>query len=186
MAKAAKPSTTIVGFTLEQGIECAVRPLGTLYEAAAALRDLQPPYRTRPRARLDLAEWPPDVEHQLSARIAFVREEQATFSPFLELLREGALVIAVRPLAALGAQLQPLRPDESSQLSIAVHRSKNSLVLYGPHNEELYAVVWSAEAAPQCFDDLQIKTTELPSRPATITPTELVPRPSPFDQTKTG
>ena len=58
----------------------------------------------------------------------------------------------------------------------STYRSMAAAVLYGPHNEELYAVVWSAEAAPQCFDDLQIKTTELPSRPATITPTELVPQ----------
>jgi hypothetical protein len=174
MAKAVKPCITIVGLTLEQAIERTVRPLGTLYEAAGALRDLQPPYRTQPRARLNLGEWPPDAERQLSARIAFVREERATFPPFLELLSVGALVIAVRPLATLGAQLQPLRPDETSQLSIAVHPLKNSLVLYGPHTEELYAVVWSAEAAPQCFDDLQIK--QLPSRPATTKPAELVPQ----------
>ena len=49
-----------------------------------------------------------------------------------------------------------------------MHPLKNSLVLYGPHNEELYAAVWSAEVAPRYFDDLESKITEPPSTPSEL------------------
>jgi hypothetical protein len=152
MAKAATPSNIANwprdGLTLEPAIERAIRPLATLYAVTAGWRDVLPEYRARQYAQIERRELPPYTEQHLSARIAFQREEQATFPPFLKMLATGELVAAVRPWDAIGVRLQPLRPDEASQLQIKVDYSANSLWLYGPNNKRIYGVFWSKDAAP--------------------------------------
>jgi hypothetical protein len=170
MAEAGKPYTTIEGLTLEPAVERTVGRLAPLYAAFAAVTVYwdSAGFRFR-KAQTNPDELPPDSEAAFFARRDFCRKWTATIVPFMRLLETGELVADVRSWEDLGAPLKRLRPDEASQLRIEVHHSANSLLLYGPGHERLYAVFSSRDVAPQPAPNAQV---EVNKRPSIETPSE--------------
>jgi hypothetical protein len=89
-------------------------------------------------------------------------------------LTAGELIVAIRSFSDLGAQLQVLRPGETSQLTIKAHRSQNSLALFGPDEKQLFGLFWPRDIAhvipPRRA--LRVEITALPSQPAAACATQ--------------
>jgi hypothetical protein len=82
----------------------------------------------------------------------------------------GELVVATRPFSDLGAPLQSLRPDETSQLTIEVHHWQNSVALYGPDAKKLYGLFWPKYMAHMVPPPgaLRVEIATFPSQPAAL------------------
>jgi hypothetical protein len=158
------------GLTLELAVERTIGSLTPLYAAAAAYRDIGiigSGFRAR-HPQNNSGDLPLYFEDKLRAEIILERVQNEIFSPFRTLLTTGELVVAIRPISDLGAPLQLLRTDETSQLTIKMHHSQNSLTLCGPDAKELYGLFWPKDIAHMIprRSALRVEIAAFPSQPA--------------------
>jgi hypothetical protein len=174
------------GLTLEPAIERLGSLIPVYAAAAAAYHDIcfiRSSFRAR-HPQANHSDLSPYTEKVLQARKELDAQKEI-FSRFLALLTAGVLIVAIRPFSDLGASLKLLRPNETSQLTIEVHHSQNSLMLYGPECKELYALFLRQDMAHMVppRNALLVEFAATPSQPAKVALTSTVSGP-PFLQNR--